>query len=263
MADYTAGVDYTNNAEYIRRNNQIEADNREEARLLNYKNLSDILKTQWTQWLDPKIWDNLGFINDQAWLYDEVFSRNNKNKESMELFKEQFGKANLNYKWDNLSSALPKMNEEFNKSWSDILNKIEALWDIYWDEKAWFFEKIQWDADSLRAWIIWESQEKQALAEWLGTRRWMWTKAMENITSTAIKNQEKAQIWEVDKSETAQLKETANLYNQMLSNLIAQYKATKDVYVLQKIQNAVNVLNLLQGYWSNIAGWDPADLIYN
>lgn len=218
-----------------------------------YKNLNDLLNWHGAEWITPIISQNRQFIADQAKKYDDIFAKKNIDQATLDNFNNKYWQAGPDYKWNNLSTALPKMTNEYAKTWAEILWKIESLWSKYWDEKAWFFDKIQKDADALKSGIVWNSQEQEALTEWLTTRRGMWTKAMEDVSKAWIKNQENAQVADVDKSETAQLKETANLYNQLLSNLIQQYKETKDKYVLEKIQNAVNVLNLLKQYWSSTA----------
>lgn len=212
-----------------------------------YKNLHDLLQDNGGNWVPPKISKNMDFISNQAKKYDDIFSKQKLDQKIFDEYKTKYWEWNQNYWWDNLKTAMPKMWDEYAKTWAEILNKIESLWQQYWNEKWSFMDKIKEDHDALKAWILWESQEQQAVNEWLTTRRWMWTKQMEDLTNTSIKNNENVQVAQADQQETAQLQQVASLYNQLLSNLIQQYKATKDQYVLWKIQNAVNILNMLKG----------------
>jgi len=194
-----------------------------------WKNLNDIISRNWTEWLDPKFTQNLDFIRQKGSEYDDVFNKRNMNANVLAEYESKYWWGNPNYSWDTLSTALPKMTDEYEKNHAEIINKIEALWNHYWKEKSWFFDKIQADHDALKAWVLWQAQEQAALTEWLNTRRWMWTKAMEDASMTSINNATNKTLWELDTSETAQLRDTAKLYNELLSNLIQQYKNTKVV----------------------------------
>jgi len=222
------------------------------AELQAWKNLNDVINKEWTNWLDPKFTKNLDFIKQKSSEYDDIFNKRNMNAKILEEFDKKYWWKAPSYSWDTLSTALPKMNDEYNKTNAEIINKIESLWNIYWKEKQWFFDKIKSDHDALKAWVLWQAQEQTALTEWLNTRRWMWTKAMENVTKSSINNSTNASLWQINADETAQLKDVANLYNTLLSNLIQQYKSTKDKYVLEKIQNTVNILNALWKYWESV-----------
>jgi len=229
------------------------SDDQRLAELKWYNDIYDMMMANWTEWLGPKFSKNLDLIKKKRDEYQDVFSKRNVKQNTINEFNKRYWWTSPDYSWDNLSTALPKMSNEYDKNHNEIINKIESLGNIYWDEKAGFFDKIQSDHDALSAWVLWQAQEQTALTEWLSTRRWMWTKAMEDVSKATINNATNKALWEIDASETAQLKEVSNLYNQLLSNLIQQYKETKDKYVLEKIQNAVNVLNALWKYWSKTA----------
>jgi hypothetical protein len=147
-----------------------------------------------------------------------------------------------------LKSSLGAQSQDFNTAHSDILNKVAGLWDIFWQEKNDLVDRINQSTELLKKWIIWESQEEIAKTEGLTTRRWFWTKGMENLAKTSIANKELADVAGAEKAWVDQITNVTRMYNDLLANLLAQYKATKDTYVLWNIQNAVNVLNLLSQY---------------
>jgi len=211
-----------------------------------YKDLYELIQSQWTEWLWPKFSKNLDFIKQKNDEYNDVFSKRNIKYWTINDFYKKYWWWSETYRWTNLKWAVWKASDEYNKANDEIINKIETLWWQYWNEKSSLFNKIQSDHDALRAWALWQEQEQLALAEWLSTRRWMWTKAMEDVSKSSIENQTNTNIWNINADETSQIQWVAKLYNELLSNLIQQYKSTKDQYVLWKIQNAVNILNILK-----------------
>jgi hypothetical protein len=71
---------------------------------------------------------------------------------------------------------------------------------------------------------------------------------MEDLAKTSIANKELADVATAEQAGIDKIQAATSLYNQLLSNLLAQYKATKDTYVLGNIQNALQVLALLKQY---------------
>jgi hypothetical protein len=200
------------------------------------------LSGKWTN-LPNNFLQNSDFIKEKATEYQNVFKKKAVDQDVLKNYNTKYTS------WDSLSSVVWKASNDFSSTENDLLQKISGLWDIFWWEKSELIDRINKNADVLKNSVSAQSQEEQSLAEWLWTRRGVWTKAMEDLTRTSLQNKEIWQKAEIENNTLTQLQNVSNLYNQLLNNLLTQYKSTKDTYVLWKIQNAVNILEALWKYW--------------
>ncbi len=243
--------------------NRLKSYDADKKNLEQYKTLYDLLqKGKWNQDIPEWILNNLDFIKSKSDEYNNILKNEELDKSLLSKYDSLKGKwwtLDLKPTWEaspdsndmTLWSALNQQSNEYIQTQKDILSKIEWLWNIYGNEKNELLDKINTNNEALKSSIIGKNQEDVALAEWLSTRRWIWTKAMENITKASLANKKNAEIAQADSDSIDKIKEVTNLYNQLLTNLIQQYKATKDTYTLWKIQNAVNILNSIETFKQN------------
>jgi len=208
-----------------------------------YKLLNELLLSgKWYE-LPNNFLQNSDFIKEKAAEYHNIFKQRAVDQDILKNYNTKYTS------WDSLNSVVWKISNELSSTENDLLQKISGLWNIFWWEKSDLIDRINKNADVLKSSVSGQSQEEQSLAEWLWTRRGVWTKAMEDLTRTSLQNKEIWQKAEIENNTLTQLQNVSNLYNQLLNNLLIQYKSTKDTYVLWKIQNTVNILEALWKYW--------------
>lgn len=146
------------------------------------------------------------------------------------------------------AAGIDALNTGALKYEADIGSRIDELSKTYWANQEKLLADIARNAANQKASIQGEAQEKSLLAQGMTSRRWAGSKDMEANTLADIQNVTQQQNTAVDTASIDKALAAKQLYEQLLEQLMVQYKDTKEKWTLNALTQTMATLNQINWY---------------